>query len=65
MQKSKKINCPICGKTNTWKPENSFRPFCSERCKLIDLGEWAFETRRIPGASVSGQSTDDGEDDFS
>ena len=42
------INCPICSKQNTWQPENIFRPFCSERCKLIDLGEWASESRKIP-----------------
>ena len=48
MKKQKKINCPICGKENTWNLENTFRPFCSDRCKLIDLGEWASETRKIP-----------------
>lgn len=48
----KTINCPICNKPNTWQPENAFRPFCSDRCKLIDLGEWASETRAIPGKSV-------------
>jgi endogenous inhibitor of DNA gyrase (YacG/DUF329 family) len=47
-----KITCPTCAKKNTWIPENSFRPFCSDRCKLIDLGEWASETRKIPGESI-------------
>ncbi|WP_407942014.1 DNA gyrase inhibitor YacG [Microbulbifer celer] len=32
------LNCPICQKITEWSPENRFRPFCSERCKLIDLG---------------------------
>jgi hypothetical protein len=32
-----------------WLPEHTFRPFCSERCKLIDLGEWAMEEKRIAG----------------
>lgn len=41
------VKCPICNKGDTWYPENHFKPFCSERCKLIDLGEWASETRRI------------------
>jgi len=45
----KEINCPICLKKGTWTPENAFRPFCSSRCKLIDLGEWASEQHRIPG----------------
>lgn len=35
------VNCPICGKTTTYSTENPYRPFCSERCKLIDLGAWA------------------------
>jgi len=49
MNNQQKIKCPTCGKPNTWLPENAFRPFCSDRCKLIDLGEWASETRKIPG----------------
>lgn len=44
-----KINCPTCGKVSEWSPDNPWRPFCSERCKLIDLGEWADEKKRIPG----------------
>lgn len=44
-----KVNCPTCGKISEWSPDNPWRPFCSERCKLIDLGEWADETKRIPG----------------
>ncbi len=43
-----KIACPICGEPDTWRPQNDCRPFCSDRCKLIDLGEWASETRVIP-----------------
>jgi len=31
-----------------WSQSNRFRPFCSERCRLIDLGAWASETHRIP-----------------
>jgi hypothetical protein len=40
--------CPQCGKPVEWNPENRFRPFCSERCKLIDLGAWASEAYRVP-----------------
>lgn len=43
------ICCPHCGKKGTWRKDNSDRPFCSPRCKLIDLGEWADEKRLIPG----------------
>ncbi len=44
----KTIKCPVCRKETTWK-ENPFRPFCSERCRLLDLGKWASEDYRIPG----------------
>jgi endogenous inhibitor of DNA gyrase (YacG/DUF329 family) len=44
-----KVTCPTCGKNGTWTPSNTFRPFCSDRCKLIDLGEWAAEKHAIPG----------------
>ncbi|MGI9553934.1 MAG: DNA gyrase inhibitor YacG [Thermodesulfobacteriota bacterium] len=38
--------CPRCGKLSVWKG-NKYRPFCSERCKLIDLGEWADEKFKV------------------
>lgn len=40
------MKCPICDKPTTWK-DNPYRPFCSERCKIIDLGNWASEDYRI------------------
>jgi len=49
MSNHKNIQCPTCGKKNTWTKDNESRPFCSARCKLIDLGAWADETHRIPG----------------
>ncbi|HFC53188.1 MAG TPA: DNA gyrase inhibitor YacG [Gammaproteobacteria bacterium] len=49
---TRKVNCPICGKRVPWDDSAPWRPFCSERCKLIDLGEWAGETRRIPGPAA-------------
>ena len=42
-----KIICPICKNITTWE-ENPWRPFCSERCKLIDLGKWVSEEYKIP-----------------
>ena len=42
--------CPQCGRTADLSPDNRFRPFCSERCKLIDLGAWASESYRVPVA---------------
>ncbi|MBA2413468.1 MAG: DNA gyrase inhibitor YacG [Burkholderiaceae bacterium] len=35
------VFCPTCGAKVTWSRESKFRPFCSERCKMIDLGGWA------------------------
>lgn len=42
------VPCPQCGGQSLWHAENRFRPFCSERCKLIDLGAWASEGYRVP-----------------
>ena len=42
------VECPTCQKQTQFTPENRWRPFCSERCKLIDLGEWASEGYQIP-----------------
>ena len=43
--------CPRCGALAPFAPGNAWRPFCSERCKLIDLGAWASEAYRVPVAS--------------
>ncbi len=40
--------CPQCGKDVAWTPHALWRPFCSKRCQLIDLGEWFEEKHRIP-----------------
>jgi endogenous inhibitor of DNA gyrase (YacG/DUF329 family) len=44
------IECPQCKKLTEWQ-DNPDRPFCSERCRLIDLGQWADESYRISGRS--------------
>jgi len=44
----KTVKCPACGKPVPWVPESRYRPFCSERCKQIDLGAWAAEQYTIP-----------------
>jgi len=49
MVKKEEIRCPHCNSKGTWKLDNPNRPFCSARCKLIDLGEWASEKHIIPG----------------
>ena len=43
------VNCPTCGTKVEWTEAAKFRPFCSERCKQIDLGAWAEEQYKIPG----------------
>lgn len=50
MQRKRMVNCPQCGKTVAWDRANPYRPFCSERCKMIDLGAWASESYRVPVA---------------
>jgi len=42
------VKCPTCDRPVTWQAESLYRPFCTERCKLIDLGEWADGKRFIP-----------------
>ncbi len=47
-----KVNCPTCQSEVEWSAESPFRPFCSKRCQLIDLGEWAAEEKRIPAQAT-------------
>ncbi|MBQ4488560.1 MAG: DNA gyrase inhibitor YacG [Ruminobacter sp.] len=42
-----KVKCPICNKEIEWNSNNIYRPFCSERCKMKDLGGWADEKYHI------------------
>lgn len=46
--KDKIVVCPSCGGASVYAPSNRFRPFCSERCKNVDLGAWASESFRMP-----------------
>jgi endogenous inhibitor of DNA gyrase (YacG/DUF329 family) len=50
----RKIPCPRCGAPAAFSPSNRWRPFCSERCKLIDLGNWANERYRVPDSTPEG-----------
>jgi endogenous inhibitor of DNA gyrase (YacG/DUF329 family) len=43
-----KAKCPTCRVSVTWDEGSPWRPFCSERCRLIDLGDWLSEAHRIP-----------------
>jgi uncharacterized protein len=51
---SARVKCPTCQRELEWE-RAPFRPFCSERCRLIDLGAWLSEQRAIPGESVPQQ----------
>ncbi len=44
--------CPICGKATAPREENRAFPFCSDRCRLVDLGKWLGEQYRIPGQRI-------------
>ncbi len=46
------VTCPTCKRPVEWSAASPWRPFCSERCKLIDLGAWAAERHAIPGEPV-------------
>jgi endogenous inhibitor of DNA gyrase (YacG/DUF329 family) len=55
------VKCPTCRREVEWE-NNPHRPFCSERCQLIDLGAWTEERYRIPGEKL-GKNPDDEDDD--
>ncbi len=59
--KKLKVRCPVCGKAMVWTTSNPFRPFCSERCKLIDLGQWGSNAYRIEGEPGSADTLDPSE----
>ena len=53
------VNCPQCGARVVWDRANPYRPFCSERCKMIDLGAWATESYRVPIAEDDEKKSDE------
>jgi len=50
------VKCPTCRRDVEWSPASQYRPFCSDRCRLIDLGEWLSEQHRIPDESAAEDS---------
>ena len=50
--KPRKVRCPTCGADVVWGPDSPYRPFCSERCRLIDLGAWASDKYRVEGETT-------------
>jgi endogenous inhibitor of DNA gyrase (YacG/DUF329 family) len=53
------VDCPTCGNKVEWIEQNKYRPFCSLRCKQIDLGAWAEEKYVIPGANPADEGGDE------
>lgn len=51
------VKCPTCEKAVAWISSSTFRPFCCERCRLIDLGEWADGNRAIPADAEHDDAT--------
>ncbi len=51
-----KLNCPTCKKIVLWTEAFPHRPFCCDRCRLIDLGEWASENHKIAGEPLNANS---------
>jgi endogenous inhibitor of DNA gyrase (YacG/DUF329 family) len=64
MSNVKTVRCPTCGTPVEWSAESRFRPFCSARCKDVDLGAWASESYRIPvkNDDPDGDRTDESPD---
>ena len=58
MPQPRTVSCPQCGAPVTWTPASRFRPFCSERCRMIDLGAWASESYRVPVADDATDASD-------
>lgn len=52
------VACPTCAASVEWTQEQRWRPFCSERCQLIDLGGWIDGRNRIPGDETTPAPTD-------
>jgi len=50
MVKPRKVACPRCGALSEYSEANKWRPFCSERCRLIDLGKWGSDAYRLPSS---------------
>ena len=58
MNTAPRLSCPTCKRELEWSERFPWRPFCSERCKLVDLGAWLANDRGIPGEPVEGTAED-------
>ncbi|HXL98113.1 MAG TPA: DNA gyrase inhibitor YacG [Steroidobacteraceae bacterium] len=51
---AQRLRCPTCQRAIEWSDQFPYRPFCSDRCRLIDLGAWLSEEHAIPGNAAEG-----------
>jgi hypothetical protein len=57
------VKCPTCRRPVEWSEASVYRPFCSDRCRLIDLGAWLTEQHKIPDeSSAEGTEAEDTQD---
>ena len=56
--KPRKVRCPTCSTDVVWGPESPYRPFCSDRCRLIDLGAWVSDKYRVEGETPLDDESD-------
>ena len=61
MTDERTVKCPQCGAAVQWTPASKWRPFCSQRCQMIDFGAWAAEAYRIPTVEPADDSDADSE----
>jgi endogenous inhibitor of DNA gyrase (YacG/DUF329 family) len=59
------VKCPKCGRETVYAPANKYRPFCSERCAILDLGAWADEKYKVPTNETESESVNEKSDDES
>ena len=58
MSEPRRVPCPACGEPALFAPANPWRPFCSERCRNVDLGAWASERYRVAAAPAEDEGDD-------
>lgn len=58
MSEVESVPCPHCGKPVPWTEASKWKPFCSERCRLIDLGDWLSEKNGVPSEDVPSDQDD-------
>ena len=56
--KTLSVKCPVCNTEVLMTKDSPYRPFCSQRCKLIDFGDWASENHKIEGENIEGENVE-------